>query len=310
MNPRTLRQLGVALAVLVVVWLGLSALGRTRRDTAGRMTMSRFDPKTVDAAEIAHGADTLRFTRRATGWEVNGWRADRSLVQSLVGYLADTSAVTELVAQNALAHEELGLDSAHAWRVSALQGGHTVADLFVGNGGAYGSVYVRKPGQQAAYQLSSGLADLVTKPLSGWRDRTIADVPPDSVVEVDVRRGRKSYTVTRAKGGWRLDSGAADSAAVSRLLGAAHPLYGDGFPTAAQTDSLRRARLVRTVRLLGTAQRPLLVLSVDSVGPNSLWARREGDSTVYQLLDFKVQDLMPADSTLRPKPAAKAKRAK
>jgi len=301
MNPRTLRQLAFALFGLVVVWIGLSALGRARRDTEGHMTMPRFDPRTVDQAVLAKGSDTLRFTRSPDGWRVNGWRADESLVQSLIGSLADSSGATELVAQDAVAHAELGLDSADARRLTLLAGGHPVADMVVGNMGTYGSVYVMRPGHKAAYQLTGALGDLVTKPLDGWRDRTIAKVPPDSVVEVDVRRGRKSYTLTRGKGGWRLENGAADSAAVSRLLDGAQALYADGFPSAAQTDSLWRVHPVRTVRLLGVGHRSLLALSVDSIGSNSLWAQREGDSTIYQLLDFKVQQLTPADSALKPR---------
>ncbi len=302
MNARTLRRLAAVLAALVVVWIGLSALGRARRDTERHLAMARFDVAAADHARIVHGADTLTFARVGMRWTVNGLAADVSLVHSLVVGLADTAAQTELVSQSAATLAALGLDSLHARRITVSQGGHTVAELLTGNHGPMGgALYVRRPGENAAYSLANGLVDLVDKPLDGWRDRTIADVPPDSVTAVDVDAGRTRYALRKTDGKWRLGSAAADSAAVALLLGRFHALYADGFATPGQTDSVRRARPQRTVELLAAGDRPLLVVHVDSAR-SGWYALRDGDSTVYRMEDWDSRLLTPPDSALKAKP--------
>jgi hypothetical protein len=54
------------------------------------------------------------------------------------------------------------------------------------------------------------------------------------------------------------------------------------------------------VRLLATAGRPLLALSMDSTAAG-IWVRREGDPVTYRLDTWTVNGLTPADSTLRKK---------
>jgi len=301
MNERTLKRLGVALAALVLVWIGLGALGRARRDTAGRFRLTTFDPGAADHARLTHGADTLTFARTGTDWTVNGLRADAALVHSLVADLADTAAPSELVSENAATLTTLGLDSLHAHRIRVLQGGRILADLLVGTRADYGTLIVRRPGEDAAYKLTSGLSDLVDKPLDGWRDRTIADVPPDSVAAVDVTRGRTRYSLKKAASRWEMGGAPADSSAVALLLGRFHMLNADGFATGATADTIRRARPGRSVRLLDAGGRPLLALHVDS-SKTGYFAWRDGDSTVYRMEDWDTAPLTPPDSTLRPKP--------
>jgi len=306
MNARTLKRLAAAFAVLVLVWAGLSLAHRARRDTEPRLVLPSFDPKAVDHALIVRGTDTLRFARVAAGWTVNGLRADASLVQTLLGSLADTSAPTELVSEKAATHAQLGLDSVHARRVSVIAGERVVTELLVGNQGMYGNAYVRRPGEDAVFQLRNSLAEVVGRPIDEWRDRTIVDVPPDSVAAIDVRAGRNRYTLTRTGTAWRLGSHPADSALVASLLGRFHPLAADAFATPAQADSARFTAAARTVRLLGARNRPLLALHMDSTS-TAVWARRDGDSTTYRLDDYLANALTPADTTLRQKPKATPK---
>jgi hypothetical protein len=306
MNAQMVKRLAGVLAALVVVWLGMSLVRRSRRDSAGRLALTRFDPATADQALIVRGTDTLRFVRQGGAWDVNGHPADATLVGKMLQALADTAAQSELVAQNASSFRALGLDSGDAQRVSVLRGGRTVAQLLLGGaGGTFGSVYVRKPGQSASYRLKGSLADLVYRRPDDWRDKVIAKVAPDSVSAVEVRRGRREYTLTRAAAEWRLGQGAADSAAVTALLNRFRDVEAAGFPTAAQADSVSFAHPARTVRLLAEAGRPLLVLSMDSTA-TGFWVRREGDADIYRMDTWTANTLTPVDSTFRKKPARAA----
>ncbi|OYV66314.1 MAG: hypothetical protein B7Z72_11550, partial [Gemmatimonadetes bacterium 21-71-4] len=294
MNARTLKRLGIALAVLVVAWVALGLARRASRDRERRLALVPFDPAVADHAMLIRDADSLRFVRVGAGWTVNGHRANAGLVGDLLHGLADTAAPSELAAENASSHQPMGLDSGQAWRVSALLGERTLAALLVGHrGDPYGSVYVRKPGENAAYLLTqSQLADLTERADDDWRDKAIAKVAPESVWTVEVQRGKRGYTLTRGSSGWSLGHGGADSAAVAGLLARFRDLEAVGFATPAQADSARRARTSREVTLEAKGGRALLVLRMDSTTAG-YWTRPEGDSTTYRLDGWTVDQLAP-----------------
>ncbi len=306
MNPRTLKRLAALLVVLIAAWAGLGLVRRVGRDREASIRLTRFDPAVADGALLVHHADTLRFARRGAGWLVNGHTANAGFVTDLLHGLADTAALSELAAENASSLAQMGLDSGAAWSVSATLGGRTLASLLLGRqGDAYTSVYVRRPGSTTAYLLTQQqLAEIPDRLPDDWRDKTIARVAPDSVWAVKVRRGPRRYALTRGAGGWSLGRSPADSAAVAALLGQYRDLEAAGFATTAQADSARHARTSREVTLQAKGGRPLLVLLMDSTAAG-YWTRPEGDSTTYRLENWTVDQLTPADSTLRPRKPAK-----
>jgi hypothetical protein len=88
---------------------------------------------------------------------------------------------------------------------------------------------------------------------------------------------------------------------VASLLNRFSDLEAAGFATPAQADSASFAHPARTVRLLAKGDRPLLALSMDSTA-GGFWVRRAGDADTYRLDSWTVNDLTPADSTLRKTP--------
>src|SRR5205823_6310082 len=80
-----------------------------------------------------------------------------------------------------------------------------------------GSAYVRRPGDSHVFLCRGRLASLADRAADEWRDKRIAVVTPDSVVLVDVERGKDRYTLRRAGKAWTLDRAAADPGAVARL---------------------------------------------------------------------------------------------
>jgi len=96
----------------------------------------------------------------------------------------------------------------------------------------------------------------------------------------------------------------AESLRVATLLGQYQNLDASGFGTAAQADSAKgKAR--RTVTLGGSGKSPLLVLTLDSTA-SGIWARKSGDETVYRFDAWRLREIAPADSQLRPVPPAAA----
>jgi len=301
MNAQTLRRLALLLAGLVLVWLGVGLWRRIGRDTDRGIRLTRFDPKAVDQALLAGPTDTLRFAKTAGGWTVNGHPASTATVSDLLNALADTAAQSELVAQSAASLPQLGLDSAGARRLAVLGSGKTLAELLVGKpGDVYGTVLVRKVGEARVYALKGQLGSLVGRPQDDWRDRVIAQVPAESVLAINVQRGKRTYSLKRDGKVWRLGSAPADTAAVARLLLQFRDLDAAGFPTEAQADSARFAPATRAVQLSGAGGRTLVDLRMDSVA-NTFWVRRAGDSITYRIDAWTADQLAPADSLLRKK---------
>ncbi len=108
--------------------------------------------------------------------------------------------------------------------------------------------------------------------------------------------------MARDSTGWRFEDGAeADSAGVTRVLDAFTPLTAQGvaFASPAQADSADFTRPDRRLILLDAADDTLAALLFDSTS-TGFWVRHAGGGTIYHLLRWKVDDIAPADSTLRP----------
>jgi hypothetical protein len=163
--------------------------------------------------------------------------------------------------------------------------------------------YFRRAADSTVYLVRGPLAELLGQAPDEWRDRRMASVPADSVVEVEVHRGRSSYRLAREAGGWRFGRGGAlaDSAAVRSLLGAYARLDADGFASEAQSDSARWDRPERRVRLFRADGSPLITLLADSAA-GGFWTRVDSGEVVYRLESWTVDRLAPPDTTLRATP--------
>jgi hypothetical protein len=80
--------------------------------------------------------------------------------------------------------------------------------------------------------------------------------------------------------------------------------FGDLTAVDQVSFAARRARTSREVTLQAKGGRPRLVLLMDSTAAG-YWTRPAGDSTTYRLENWTVDQLAPADSTLRPRKPSK-----
>ena len=303
MTPNQLARLAMVLGALLLVW---GAASLARRGAGGLSESDRFVVPAVagdsaDSVIITRPADTTRLVRRdSTTWTVNGHPASKSAVAELFTALADTSRRTELVAGRSASHASLGVDSANGARIRIVRGDSTLADLVQGKRGpGLDGGYFRAAGDSAVYLVEGSLAQALELASDEWRDRRIAGVTADSVGRIEVRRGRRSYTVRREGTGWTLAPGRrADSAAVGSLLDAYGQVDAAGFASETQADSASFARPDRQTALLRADGTPLLTLAFDSTA-NGFWVRAGGDSTVYRMDTWSADRLVPADSTLK-----------
>src|SRR5438445_133669 len=144
--------------------------------------------------------------------------------------------------------------------------GAALVELITGqNGPAFGTLYVRKPGDTRVFLWRGRSLPGPTNRVDDWRDKRIAGVEPDSVRALEIARGKERYALERRDRRWTLAGrGPADSAAVTRLLEHYRSLAAVGFATPQQADSLRARRPSRRATLRGPGGRVLLALAFDS----------------------------------------------
>jgi hypothetical protein len=143
------------------------------------------------------------------------------------------------------------------------------------------------------------LAGAVDRSETDWRDKDILSIEPDSVGRVVARRSEGGYTLSRGEDGWLIGGGdATDSAAVHRMLSQYNSLQASGFATAEQVDSTDFTRPDRTVTLYGLDGENLAALAFDSTNA-AYWLKVESDSVIYRILQWKANQMIPVDSTLR-----------
>jgi hypothetical protein len=302
MTPKQLGRLAMVLVALLLLWGGASLARRGSRgpSESDRFVIPSVTSDSADSVLITRPADTTRLVRRDSAtWMVNGHPAARSAIQELFSALADTARRTELVAGRSASHSALGVDSAKGAKVRIVRGDTTVADLVQGKRGpGLDGGYFRAAGDSAVYLVGGNLAQVLERSQDEWRDRRIAGAAADSVARIEVRRGRRSYSVRRDGAGWALESGPADSAAIAALLADYRQVEAAGFATKAQADSARFARPDRQAALLRADGRPLVTLAFDSTA-NGFWVKAGEDSTVYRVDTWFADRLAPTDSTLR-----------
>jgi hypothetical protein len=305
MTPRQLGLIVVAFAALLLLWGAAALLRRAEGADATLAVLPAIPRDAVDTVVIARPRDTTVLARLdSTTWSVNRHPADQVAVASLLEALADTPRRGDPVAERPASHPGLGVDSTTGSRVRVIGRGGVLADLVAGRRSPdFDGGYLRRTADSTVYLVRGRLAELLERATDDWRDRRMGGVPADSVMSIEVGRGGRSYRLARSGGRWSFAGPrpAADSAAVSDLLGGYARLEAAGFATPAQADSARFDPADRRVRLLRGDGSPLLTLVMDSTA-GGFWARVDTIPVVYRLERWTGDRLAPADSGLRARP--------
>jgi hypothetical protein len=300
MTSAQLQKIAVALGVLLVIWLGLRVVRGGGRDAATTFERSAMDRAAVDTIVLARATDTIRLTKSGAGWQVNGFAASATAVNELLAAVSDTAAPTELIAQNPSSHERLGVDAKEAKRLEVKTGATTAIAYLVGKRGAnWESAYLRRPEDDAVYQVRGRLVEFLERRVDDWRDKRIVQAEPDSLTGLEIGIGRASYVLAKRDSAWVLNDGAAtDSGRVASLLGQYRNLDASAFASAAQADSVDFAKPDRRVRILGPRGATIAVLAFDSTS-GGFWVRRDSLPTIYKIDSWVADQLTPSDSSLR-----------
>lgn len=298
MNTAQLKRIVVVFVVVLLLWGTLEIVGKARDERETVNLLPAIERNDLDLVRIERESDTVELRLSADSWTVNGYAASSDAVRELFDAVLEP-VDGELIATGAGVHVRMGVDSVTGKRLEFRSGEQLVAGVIFGKRGrGFNTSYVRPVDELSVYQYNGRLTSLVDRRIEDWRDKVIVQVEADSVGRVAVRRGRERFSVERVDGGWRLNSTAeADSAAVARMLERYGSVTASGFPTEAQADSVDFRRPDRAITLLGLTGDTLAALLLDSTQAG-FWVRHASGGTVYKILQWAADQLVPADSTL------------
>jgi hypothetical protein len=300
MSAKQLVRLAAILGVLLLVW-GAAALARRRETTptADTFRLPKITRSEVDTVTISRAKDTTILARRDTNtWAVNGHPASPNAVGDLLTALTDSAPASELVAERKGSHAGLGVDDSAGSKVRITGKGKTLANLVLGKRSQdFSGGYLRRADQESTYVVRGQLIDVLNRSPDDWREHRIARIATDSVAQIEITRGRKSYALLRNEKSWKLATGVpADSAKMGDLLTAYSSVDATGFASPAQAAHFGQPD--RRVRLLRKDGTPLLTLLFDSTAAG-FWVRPDTSKTIYRIESWTADRLAPADTTLR-----------
>lgn len=166
-------------------------------------TLLRFDRNAIDRIEVTPSG--LSLTRDDGSWFLDG----RSRLRADDGEVA--SFLSSLAAARATGFAEEGEPDPDAV-VIRLHDTQTDGDHLLAFGDEApaneGQIQARDRSRDPVFLVSPGLRDRALAPASQWRDKTIAEIDPDSVTSIRIERpGTADLVLARAGESWTLEDG-------------------------------------------------------------------------------------------------------
>lgn len=307
MTEKTLKLITTVFGLLILVYFVARLMNSSSSPTptTGRLSTAL----TAIAKDSLTGAEIVspRGRRMAihltpTGWMVDSFRADSSLVARLKANVAELR-VADLAGRNPDNFPLLGLGADSAWQVT-LHGKRDSVKVLVGGPGALQpSVYMRLPDDSTAWDVATGLLTTISLVQNDWRDRAILRVDTTRVNTVVIERDGQSFAMVRGDSAWRGRPGPVGTAtdSISRQEGASVLIAlsrydASGFPP----DSAWRGRQDRKIIALGARGDTLALLELR--GDSTTWvARRAGDPHLFHVSAYDADRIAPKRSDLIPR---------
>lgn len=270
-----------------------TSIDKTANDLRDKRLIT-LDPDKVSRMELVANKQDLEFGRNKEDWQILKPKPLR----------ADGTQVSELVSKVTSARMDTGSSSDDAKKAaSAFASGKPVATASLTADSGSQRLEVRKSKDdyyakssvvEGIYKITSDVGQALDKKLDDFRNKKLFDFGFDDPDKVEIHDGAKTYFLTR-KGDdwWSGDGKKLDSSSVQPLLGdvrslAASKFVYTGFTSAAveMTVTSKDGKRVEKVQVAKSG--------------NDYIAKREGDSSLYQLDSAAVTDLQKSAAGLKP----------
>ncbi len=280
----------------------IASFGKTSLDKQSKDLREKhllvFDQDKLSRVELeVAGKPPIEFGRAGTDWQVlkpKPMRADSFQVDELVRKLKDASMDTDTDPKAAAAAFASGQKTAIA-KVTGAEGTLTFEVRK-----AKDDYYAKVSTQDGAYKITKEIADGLNKSLDDFRNKKVFDFAFNDPNRIEIKDGGQSKVIEKSGENWTSGGKTMDSLSVQNLIDklrdlAATKFVDSGFTTPALELTVVSNDGKRTEKV-----------QIAAAGPNFL-ARRENDSSLYQLDANAVNGLREAAAGVQPAPPPETK---
>jgi len=250
-------------------------------------------PDRVSRLEISGKNGDIEFGHNKDEWQILKPRPMR----------ADTLAVSELVSKLTDARMDLsGSDKAATESDSAFAKDTPVATVKLTDESSTEQLQIRKAKDlyyarssqvEGAYKVDSSLADSLNKKADDFRNKKLFDFGYSDPNKLEIHSGAKTYSILRGGEDWWDNGKKLDGDSVRSLISTLRELSAEKF-----VDSGFTTPEIEATVMSGDGKR-VETVTISKSGSNYI-AKRDGDSTLYQLATQSSDELQTALNGLKP----------
>jgi hypothetical protein len=284
----------------------IASLGKTSLDKQSKDLREKhllvFDQDKLSRVELeVAGKPPIEFGRAGTDWQIlkpKPMRADGFQVDDLIRKLKDASMDTEADPKAAAGAFASGQKVATA-KITGAEGTLTF-EVRKSKSGTTDDYYAKSSTQDGPYKINKETGDGLNKSLDDFRNKKVFDFGFNDPNRIEVKDGAQSRVIEKSGENWTSGGKTMDSISVQNLVDKLRDLASTKF-----VDNGFTTPILELTVTSNDGKRTEKV-QIAAAGSNFL-ARRENDSTLYQLDASAVSGLREAAAGVQPAPPPDSK---
>jgi hypothetical protein len=287
--------------LFTIASFGKTSLDKQSKDLREKHLMV-FDQDKLSRVELeVAGKPPLEFGRAGTDWQIlkpKPMRADGFQVDELVRKLKDASMDAETDPKAAATAFAGGQKTAVA-KITGAEGTLTF-EVRKTKSGTADDYYAKASTQDGAYKVTKEIGDGLNKSLDDFRNKKVFDFGFNDPNRIEIKDGAQSKVIEKSGENWTSGGKTMDSISVQNLIDklrdlASTKFVDSGFTTPSLEFTVASNDGKRTEKV-----------QIAAAGADFL-ARRENDSSLYQLDANAVNGLRDAAAGVQPAPPPETK---
>ncbi|MBZ5672915.1 MAG: DUF4340 domain-containing protein [Acidobacteriia bacterium] len=287
--------------LFTIASFGKTSLDKQSKDLREKHLMV-FDQDKLSRVELeVAGKPPIEFGRAGTDWQIlkpKPMRADGFQVDDLVRKLKDASMDTETDPKAAATAFASGQKTATA-KITGAEGTLTF-EVRKAKSGTTDDYYAKSSTQDGPYKVTKEIGDGLNKSLDDFRNKKVFDFGFNDPNRIEIKDGAQSKVIEKSGENWTSGGKTMDSISVQNLIDKLRDLASTKFVDSGFTTP------VLELTVASNDGKRTEKVQIAAAGANFL-ARRENDSSLYQLDANAVTGLREAAAGVQPAPPPETK---
>ncbi len=300
MNKKTLFTLLAVFILLVLVVFFPMLMPQTAQSPGTSngtgINLSGWTKETITQITLSSGNTEMKtILLSGSGSTINGYKANESAVQSLVTAIS-SSQERSVVSKNAENFVRLGVDDTNGSMLTLTgKDGRTESYIVGRMADDNTSYFLRVKDGTDVRQMSGNLPSQVTKTVADFRDKTVVNIPQDSISKIIYGAGKTTWTIEKKEDKWIATQGksTADVPAetMTKLLTNLAPLAASDFANATMKSEIEGSKEKKVVTVLDAQSNKLLEMTILEK-ESSLYALVTGRVEIYTFYSSQLEGLL------------------